>query len=340
MSPLKRRVALLLAIGGAGLLLLLFYPPAARMALAFMDGAFGGRNYFNFFSTLSRASLIVGMALSVFLSFRAGLINIGGEGQLVLGGLAGALVGIYLPGPGLLVGLLALGAAMLTGGVWALLAGALERRLSIPLLVGSLLLNYPASFLASYLVSHPLRDVNSGIAQSHRILRAAYLPRFTGTILDYGIVLILLLTVVVILTDRASVFGYRARLQGFSPGFAAASGFPMKRMYYQLLFGSGAIAGAVGFIAVFGISHRYVDGMLVTPLYAWTGVVAVLLAGINPLWVPVAGFLFAALQTGASGLERSAGVPREMAAVVQGVIILFLAASGRQFLHDTGTGDR
>jgi len=333
--PDRKRLTMLALLGVILVAILFLIPSAPDMIGAFFDGAFGGRRNFNLFSTLSRSSLIVGMALSVLLSFRAGLINIGGEGQLVLGGLVSALVGIYMPGPPLLVGVLALLAAMLTGAIWALLAGFLERGFSIPLLVGSLLLNYPASFIASYLVSHPLRDINSGIAQSHRIPRATYLPRFEGTILDYGIILTAIVAVVVIIAERTTVFGYRARTQGYSASFAQASGFPERRMYFQILAGSGAIAGLVGYIAVFGIAHRYVDGMLVLPLYAWTGVVAVLLARVNPLWMPVAGFLFAALQTGAAGLERSAGIPREMAQVVQGLIILFLAG-GRHFLKKPG----
>ncbi len=338
MTLFRHRLFWPLALTGAVLVSLVLFPSLWQMVLAFLDGAAGGRGHFNFFSTLSRTSLIGGMALSVFLSFRAGLINIGGEGQLVIGGLVAALVGIYLPGPGVLVGVVSLLAAMLAGGLWALLAGFFERVLSVPLLVGSLLLNYPASFIASYLVSHPLRDVNSGIAQSHRIAHGAYLPRFSGTILDYGVLLMAAFGIAIIVVDRSRVFGYRARMQGISPEFARASGFPVTRMYFQILFGSGAIAGAVGFVAVFGIAHRYVDGMLVIPLYAWTGVVAVLLARVNPLWVLPAAFLFAALQTGAAGLEHSAGIPREMAQVVQGVIILFLAAGGQRFLQNT-TGE-
>jgi len=331
-----RKRALWLAFFSFGTVALFIkYPSTGHMITAFIDGAVGGRHNFNFFSTLERGSLIVGMAMSVLLSFRAGLINIGGEGQLVLGGLVAALVGIYVPGAPMLVSVLALLAAMAAGALWSALAGLLERGLSIPLVVGSLLLNYPASFIASYLVSHPLRDVNSGIAQSYRIPRGAYLPRFEGTILDYGIILTGLVAVGLIVAERTSIFGYRARMQGYSAGFARASGFPEARMYFQILSSSGAVAGLVGYVAVFGISHRYVDGMLVLPLYAWTGLVAVLLARINPLWVPVAGLLFAALQTGAAGLERSAGVPREMAQVIQGLIILFLATGGRKFAQQS-----
>ena len=89
---------------------------------------------------------------------------------------------------------------------------------------------------------------------------------------------------------------------------------------------SGAIAGLVGAIAVFGIHHRYIDGMLVQPLYAWTGIIAVLLVGMIPWLVPLSGFFFAAIQTGAAGMERTAGVPKEIALVMQAVIILFVAS--------------
>ena len=89
---------------------------------------------------------------------------------------------------------------------------------------------------------------------------------------------------------------------------------------------SGAMAGLVGAVAVFGIYHRYIDGMLVEPLYAWTGIIAVLLVGMIPWLVPFAGLFFAAVETGAAGMERTAGVPQEISLVLQAVIILFVAS--------------
>jgi ABC-type uncharacterized transport system permease subunit len=115
-------------------------------------------------------------------------------------------------------------------------------------------------------------------------------------------------------------------MNGLSADFARAVGLPVTRLTLQTLAMSGAIAGLVGAIAVFGIHHRYIDGMLVQPLYAWTGIISVLLVGMIPWLVPFAGFFFAALQTGAAGMERSAGVPKEIALVMQAVIILFVAS--------------
>ena len=88
---------------------------------------------------------------------------------------------------------------------------------------------------------------------------------------------------------------------------------------------SGAAAGMTGFIAVFGSSQRYVDGMLTTPLYAWTGIAAVLLAAVRPRLVPVTAFFFAVLATGSIGMERTAGIPREFGQVIQALIVLTLA---------------
>ena len=109
-------------------------------------------------TTIGRSALIIGIALAVLISFRAGLYNIGGEGQLVVGGIVAALVGIYMPGPGPLVLVAGILAGMTGGALWAMLSGVLQVYLGVPLLIGSLLLNYPARYITSYLVGHPFRD--------------------------------------------------------------------------------------------------------------------------------------------------------------------------------------
>lgn len=307
-------------------LMLLAGAPFGAAIQGFVDGAFGGRRFAFLMATLSRATLIVGMALSVMLSFRAGLFNIGGEGQLVAGGLVSALVAILLPGPPLLVLIVAMLAGVLAGAAWALLAGVLHIYVGVPLLVGSLLLNFPIRYIASYLVAHPFRDVESGMVQSHLVPQATWLPNFPGVRLDIGILFILATSIFAIVYSHTTVHGYHARMNGLSADFARAVGLPVKRLTLQTLAMSGAIAGLVGAIAVFGIHHRYIDGMLVQPLYAWTGIIAVLLVGMIPWLVPFSGFFFAAIQTGAAGMERAAGVPKEIALVMQAVIILFVAS--------------
>lgn len=307
-------------------LMFLVQAPFATALQGFFEGAFGGRRFSFLMATIGRSALIIGMALSVMLSFRAGLFNIGGEGQLVAGGLVSALVALLIPGPGWLVIIASITSGMAAGALWALLAGVLYLKVGVPLLVGSLLLNFPIRYIASYLVAHPFRDVPSGMLQSHQIDRAAWLPFFPGVRLDIGIVFIVVVAVLAVVYSYKTLHGYRARMNGLSPEFARAVGLPVARLTLQTLAMSGAIAGLVGAIAVLGIHHRYIDGMLVQPLYAWTGIVAVLLVGMIPWMVPFSGFFFAALQTGAAGMERAAQVPKEIALVMQAVIILFVAS--------------
>jgi ABC-type uncharacterized transport system permease subunit len=307
-------------------LMLIVEAPFGAAIQSFLQGAFGGRRFAFLMQTLSRATLIVGMALSAMLSFRAGLFNIGGEGQLVAGGLVAALAALYLPGPPLVLLLGGILAGMAAGAGWALIAGLLQIYVGVPLLVGSLLLNYPIRYLASYLVAHPFRDVQSGVVQSHLVPPEAWLPYFPGTRLDIGILFIVAVSLFAIFYSRSTVHGYHARMNGLSPDFARAVGLPVKKLTLQTLAMSGAIAGLVGAIAVFGIYHRYIDGMLVQPLYAWTGIISVLLVGMIPWAVPFSGFFFAAIQTGAAGMDRAAGVPKEIALVMQAVIILFVAS--------------
>ncbi len=311
-----------------GILLLLMLVAGANFGEAitgFANGAFGGRNFAYLLTTLSRTTLIVGMALAVLVSFRAGLFNIGGEGQLVIGGLAAAMVGVYLPGPGWLVLLVGIVIAMAAGGLWAVLAGVMQLYAGVPLLIGSLLLNYPARYFASFLVGHPFRDVASGLPQTHLVPEEAWLPLFAGTRLDMGIGFIVVLAFVTVIYCNTTVAGYQARMNGLAPAFARASGLPVTRILVRTLFLSGAIAGLVGALAVFGLHHRFADGMLVQPLYAWTGIIAVLLVGMVPWAVPISGFFFAAIQTGAAGMERTADVPKELGLIMQAVIILFVA---------------
>lgn len=306
------------------LMLIAGAPPGAALA-GFVDGAFGGRRFAYLMATLSRATLIVGMAVSAMLSLRAGLFNVGGEGQLVAGGLVSALVALAVPGPPVVVLAAAVLAGMAAGAAWALVAGVLELRAGVPLLVGSLLLNFPIRSVASYVVAHPFRDVASGMLESPLVPAGTWLPAFPGVRLDVGIVVVVLVSAAAVIYAGRTVHGYQARLHGLAPEFARAVGLPVTALTLQTLAASGAVAGLCGALAVFGIHHRYVDGMLVQPLYAWTGIMAVLLVGAVPWLVPVSGFLFAALETGAAGMERVTQVPKEIAVVMQAVIILVCA---------------
>ena len=248
---------------------------------------------------------------------------------LVLGALAAALVTLELPVDGPLLLPLALLAGALAGGLYASLATLLDARYRVPILISTLLLNYPARYLASYAVTHPWRDVASGMTQTARVPEAAQLPLLPGGRLHAGSLLIVLLVVLAAWILRRTTTGYELRMTGLNADFARYGGIDVDRLGFGVMFASGALAGLVGAVEVLGVHHRFIDGALTQPLYAWTGLMAALLAGSSPLGVLLAGLLFAALQTGGFGMECRAGVPRELARVVQALVVLLVAAGTR-----------
>ncbi len=313
---------------GALLMLATGHDPIAAYQ-AMLGGALGGRGFSGLLATLARATPIAGMGLAAAVALRGGFLNLGGEGQLVLGGLAAATVALYAPLPGLLLLPASVLAGALAGGAWALLARALETRLGVPLLIGTLLLNYPARYLASYVVTHPLRDVASGMSQTFRVPESVELARLApGARLHAGALVVLALVLAAAWIVRRTRAGYELRMTGENPRFARYGGIDVRRLGLGAMLASGAIGGLVGALEVLGTHHRFIDGALTDPLYAWTGLMAALLAGSSPLGVLAAGLFFAGVVTGGFGMERGARVPRELSRVLQALMILLIAARG------------
>jgi simple sugar transport system permease protein len=296
---------------------------------AMLVGAVGGQNLS---STISRAAPIVGMGLAAALAFRAGFFNLGGEGQLVLGGLTAALAAIYLPLPGPVLLPVTFLAAALVAGLYAWLAAFFQFRFNVPLLISTLLMNYPARFFASYLVTHPFRDVPSGMPQTYMVPAAVNLPALSQDgRLHAGVFITLGLVLLAAFVIQRTVVGYEIRMAGLNANFVRYGGVDLKRLGYRVMFASGAMAGIVGAIEVLGTHQRFIDDALTSPLYAWVGLMTALLSGSNPLGVLVAGLFFSAVQTGGFALERDTEVPRELSRVLQALIILLVAA--RQRFH-------
>jgi ABC-type uncharacterized transport system permease subunit len=274
---------------------------------------------------LNWAVPLVGMTLVAALPLRGGLVNLGGDGQLVIGGLVAALAPLYLPAlaPGVAAAV-AIVAAMVASGLYASLAAWGETRLGVPMLISSLLLSYPAVGLTSYVVGFPLRDTTTGLAQTVMIPRAARLATILGP-LNIGLILMAAVAVLAVFYDRKTVGGYELRMRGLNARFAGYGGVRLASQTVRVMFASGAVAGLVGAIIVLGSQFRFHDGALIAPGYTWSGLMAALLAGGEPLGAIGAGVFFAALQTGGFAMQRETSIPRVLTMVLQAVIILFLA---------------
>ncbi|MHA6630841.1 ABC transporter permease [Pseudonocardia sichuanensis] len=290
---------------------------------AIVAGAFGGPSQWR--NTISVAVPVVAMALAVAVPLRAGVVNLGGEGQIVAGGITAVVVGttVDLPMPVSL--LVALAAGAMAGGLVGAVPAVLENRLGVPLLVSSLLLSYPVVALASYLVRFPLRDPGTGLPQTPPLGEAYRMPTVFGVAASLLVVVAVVAVVVVI--DRRTPFGYEVRLTGLNRRFTEYAGVDVPRMVTRVMVGGGAVAGLVGAMLVTSFPHRFIDGALIVPSYTWTGLLAALLARANPLGAALAGVFFAALQVGGFGMERSTDIPRELSSVLQAVVIVILAAS-------------
>lgn len=284
---------------------------------AIVTGAFGPDG---FQDTLAYAVPVVGMATALAIPLRAGMVNLGGEGQLVLGAISAIAVGLHVPGPFGLVAALAAGA--LAGALYAAVAAVCETRLGVPLLVTTLLLSYPAMSFAAYLVRFPMRDEGSSLPQSDQLPAAV---RFTE--LAPGLFLIAAAVVVYAVVDARTPAGFETRVTGWGPRFAQYAGIDRPALTVRLLACSGGLAGLVGAVVVLGFPHRFIDGALITPQYTWIGLLAALLAAANPLGTLAAAVFFAALTSGGFAMERETQVPRELTAVLQAVLIIFLAAA-------------
>jgi len=332
MSPLARArrwrlrlPAAALAIGfaaltGAGLILIAGHDPVR----AFVEIIRGSLSLDALPDTLNWATPLVGMTLAAAIPLRGGMVNLGGDGQLVIGGLIGALAPIYLPFPGPLGAIGGLALAALGGGLYAALAAWGEIRHGVPMLISSLLLSYPAVGFTSYLARFPFRDVTTGLPQTLMIPASARLYVLSGP-LNVGVLIVATIALAVIFIDRRTTAGYELRMRGKNPRFAAYGGVRLGRQAVGAMFASGAIAGVVGAIVVLGSQFRFIDGALLTPAYTWSGLMAALLAAGEPVGAVAAAAFFAALQTGGFAMQRETSVPRVLTLVLQAIVILFLA---------------
>jgi simple sugar transport system permease protein len=319
LPPAATAIVFAILIGGA-----LVAVSGANPLRAYYEILVGSLGWGALPDTLNWATAVVGMALAASLPLRGGMINLGGDGQMVIGGLTAAAVALYLPAPAPLAAIAALLAAALAAGLYAALAAWGETRHGIPMLISSLLLTYPAVGICSYIARFPLRDTTTGLPQTRMIPEDARLLTLIGP-LNIGMLLIVAIAAAVIVIDRRAIVGYELRLRGVNKRFAGYGGVRLDAQATRVMFASGAIAGIVGAIIVLGSEFRFIDGALLIPAYTYSGLLAALLAGGEPVGAIIAGLFFAALQTGGFAMQRETSIPRVLTRVLESIVILFLA---------------
>ncbi len=317
-------LALALVVG-AVIILAIGENPLEVFRLMFR-GSFGSPRRLS--ATLQEASPMIFTGVSVALAFRAGLFNIGAEGQLLIGGFAAAWAGFALGGlPAPLHLSACVLAAAAAGFAWGLIPGFLKARLGVHEVLNTIMLNYVALALTNFLVAHAYFREPGQIPQTREILGTAQLPRFeflyAHAKVNAGLWIALAVVLALAFVLTRTRYGFEIKAVGFNPEASEAAGISRSRIIWTTMGLSGAIAGLAGAEQVLGVFHHFVSPF--PSGYGFVGIAVALLARNHPFAIVPAALVFGALASGAQEVDVYSQTPREITVVLQGVFVLFIA---------------
>ncbi len=284
--------------------------------------------------TLVRSAPIMLSGVAAAVAWRAGYINLGMQGQMTVGGLVATVMAISLPVHSWWGTVLCFAGGMAAGALTALIPTYLDHKFKASLIITTLMLNYAITHITNYFVAYPMRDpAGDGMAQqSIQIEQSLRFFRFSNknamnTRVFLAVVVVILLSFVFAKTK----FGYESKITGLNKNFAQYGGIRSMRTMFQTMALSGALSGFAACIEIFGVRYRFVNSMFSSTGYAWTGLMAMLIAGYNPLLTLVYSVFLAGLNIGGTALQRNVGVPMQIADIIQCCITLFVSV---KILHE------
>jgi simple sugar transport system permease protein len=268
--------------------------------------------------------LVAGLAVSV--AFQGGLFNIGVEGQLVIGGLVAGTIGAQLSLPPVIHVVVALAGGAAAAAVWALVPGLLKAYRGVHEVITTIMLNYVAFALSTYLVSPGgLLVSKTQPSATEKVKSTALLPRiWAPTRLHAGVFIAVALVGITWWFLFRSRLGYRLRMVGGNATAARFNGIEARRVMVQTMCLSGALAGLAGGIEVLGVHGRYFDSF--SPGYGFDAIAVALLGAITPVGVAASALFFGILRSGSVLLQARAGVSRDLITVISGLVVAFVAA--------------
>ena len=319
--------AILLAfLLGSGIMRLSGFDPV-RAYRALLQGSLGApRAVANTLAKTATLSL-TGLAMSV--AAKAGMFNVGGEGQLYLGAMAAAVVGARLAAaPSWLVVALSLAAALLAGSLYALFPAWLKVKWQVNEVITTIMLNSAAIYLCSFLANGPLKTGERGIATGTDSIAAGagFTPLVRLSNLNTGVFFAAAAAFFVWYLMSRSVTGFEMKLTGENSRFARYGGIPASKLMLWSMAISGAVCGLVGMLEVFGLHKRFL--VTVSNEFYFDGMLVAMIMRYNPFGTILMSFFFAMLNIGSKSMELSAGVSSELILIVQSIIIFFMAAEG------------
>jgi len=290
---------------------------------ALLKGAFGSKNAIG--ETIVKTTPLIFTALSYAMAKRCGMVNLGAEGQLYIGGLCSAIVGLYLNVPMVLHIPLTVLAGFIGGGLWGMLAGALKIKFGASEMITTIMLNYIANYVINYLVGNVIKEPGD-LPQSAKIAATAQLPRLIpGTRIHLGIILALLCVLFYYLFLWRTRQGYETRVVGMNPEAARYAGFNAGRRSLMAMFMAGGMAGLAGLVEILGIQLRVYKNF--SPNYGFDGIAAALLGQNSPIGMVLSSTLFGALRSGSNQMQIDANVPSALIYILQALVIMFVIGS-------------
>lgn len=314
---------------GAVFILLAKSDPIKAYGVMF-SGPFSSK--FGISETLVRAVPLLLVGLGIVISFRSGILNIGAEGQILMGAVTASAAATFFPQwPAVFLLPLVLLAGFAGGAFWGGIAGWLKARLSVNEILSTVMLNQIAAQIYIYLIRGPLIDPEQ-LTFGTRAPQTALMPEgiwlarlIPGTRLHTGLILAVLVAVAVYIFLWRTTIGYRMRAVGAGPEAARYGGIRVEFYLVLAMVLAGGLGGLAGSVEVLGVHHRALED--ISAGYGFSGIVAALFGRLHPLGTIPAAILFGALILGADMMQRAVHIPAAIVMAVQGLVIIFVVSS-------------
>ena len=270
------------------------------------------------------AFLLCGVASGI--AFKGGMFNMGTEGQLYMGAISATLVGIYCKGlPAIAHIPLCMLAGMVAGAIWASIPALLRVYWNTSEIVVTLMMNYIAINFTSFLIKEYFltTGVFGDSLTTDELAATARFPVFGGSPISFGFILGTLLIIAYILFFTKSKRGFEIKVSGVNPDFAKFSGISVNKVRISVMLMSGMVAGLAGAAEIMGVQGRFLSGF--SPDFGTSGMLVALLGNSSGIGIYISAIFMGILKAGSLTLERSAGVSRALAVVIQALIICFVS---------------
>ena len=324
-SLLVSLFALVLAIACGTLLIKMMGKDPSVAFASIYAGSIGTKTAIG--ETIVKAAPIMLTAMAFAVTFKCGLLNIGAEGQIYMGGLASMVVALCVKGLPFAVHMpLCIIAGMFVGGLWGALAGWLKVKFNADEMITTIMLNYVGTQFANFMVTNVIRDRSASIPQTERAPETAKLTQFIpDTRIHIGVFFAIAALVFYYVFLWKMKAGFRCRVVGANKDAAEFAGISRGKSIVQTMFIAGAFSGLAGATEILGLQIRMLQDF--SPGYGFDGIAAAMLGNNSPLGILIASLMFGALKAGSNMMQIMTQVPMATVSLVQGLAILFVIAS-------------